>query len=159
MKLSLTLSLMLLILCACSAAPARKAASENVPAGGEVENRGLLSRLYYYQNLDEKCGVIIGPESEDLASQYKFKVMKDGQFLFGDVGRLGTTYSGGGAYLEHFELSLTKKYKVVLNLEKDGKTFEFFETKQGLFGTKRVRTLCDEMVPVSSEEFAYPVRW
>lgn len=156
MKVILALSLMM-ILSACSTAPNRYAASEGPGVGGEVENRTFHSSLSFYQNTKEGCGVIIGQERDSLEAPYKFVVMKDGKKFYDGVGTLGE--ASRGKYFDHFELHLTKKFFVVLQDEGDEKHFEFYEAKKGLFGTKKFRTLCDEMIPVSEEDFDQQVNW
>ena len=141
MKFAL-IALVALSLSACSLSAKRNVASE--------KERTDLS---FYQNVEEGCGVILGPETTSLESMYKFKVYKSDGSIVSQVGMPGILERA--SYYEAAEIRFNKKY--VAKLAKEGKSslFELYLIKQGIFGPKRKETYCDEMSVVPAEDFMF----
>ncbi len=141
MKFAL-IALVILSLSACS-----------MPAKRNVASEKERTDISFYQNVEEGCGVILGPETTSLESMYKFKVYRSDGSTVSQVGMPGTLERGG--YFEAAEIGFNKKF--VAKLAKEGKSslFELYLIKQGIFGPKRKETYCDEMSVVPAEDFMF----
>lgn len=142
MKYSLTLALVILALSACSMPAKRNVASEKERAD-----------ISFYQNVEEGCGAIVGPETTSLDSMYKFKAYKSDGSVVTQVGAPGTLERAG--YFEAAEIRYSKKYMAKLAKEGKSNLFEIYLIKQGIFGPKRKETYCDEMSVVPAEDFMF----